>query len=209
MLVIVRYGVGNLGAVARAFGRLGVEVAVSDEPAVLRRATRLVFPGVGAAGAALAHLRARGLIELLTQRVFSERVPTLGICLGMQLFADRSEEGDAAGLGWLPGRVERLKIDPREPRKVPQIGWNEVQPTRASKLWQELPAGASFYFAHSYHLVCDRPADVVAVSHHGQPITAAVEIGNLYGIQFHAERSHAAGDLCLRGFLSYGSPAPC
>ena len=182
MLTVVDLGVSNLGSVLEAFRRVGADVRVTDEPAEVEAAERLVLPGVGAFPDGMAALRAKGLVEPIRAHVLERGRPLTGICLGMQLLATRSEEhGDTEGLDLVPGRVVRLA--PRDPAlRVPNMGWCDVP-----------GLDDSFYFAHSYHLVADDPADVVATLQYDGAVTAAVRRGPAAGWQFHPEKSQDAG----------------
>jgi glutamine amidotransferase len=190
-LVCVDLGYGNLGSVAMAFERLGVAPEVSGDPKVLRAADKLVLPGVGHAGYAMRQARARGLHRLLGELT----QPLLGICLGMQLMFEATEEEDTQGLGLLPGRVRRL--DPAPGRPVPHMGWS---PLTVSGDACDLATGDHVYFAHSF--ACDDTAATVARADYGRAIPAVVRSGRLTGAQFHPERSGEAGKRFLQGWLA-------
>lgn len=197
-LLVIDYGIGNLGNVVRAFQRLGAEVRLSEDPADLEWAERIVLPGVGAFGDGMAGLRARGWVEPLRQAVAMGK-PLLGICLGMQLLFEESEEmGRHAGLGLLPGRVRRF---PPEAGKVPQIGWNRLEHPGTHPLLRGVPNGAYVYFVHGYYCDPADPADVVATTVYGIRYASVVARGPVMGVQFHPEKSHRAGEQILRNFL--------
>jgi glutamine amidotransferase len=203
-IVVIDYDMGNLKSITNAFKALDVAVTVSADPDVVARARAIVLPGVGAFADGMRNLRRLGLLPILRRRVIEEGVPYLGICLGMQFLADVSEEhGETEGLGWIGGRV--LRIRPRYGTfKVPHMGWNELELRRSdARLFRGVPQGAAFYFLHSYHFV-PRPdaADcVTAVSDHGGEVVAAVERDNVFGVQFHPEKSQGAGLILLRNFM--------
>jgi len=198
-VLIVDYGVGNLGNVVRAFRRLGAEVRLSERPEDLDGAERIVLPGVGAFGDGMAGLAARGWIEPLKQAV-AAGIPLLGICLGMQLLFEESEEmGRHRGLGLLRGRVRRF---PPEAGKVPQIGWNRLEHQGTHPLLRGVPDGAYVYFVHGYYCEPEDPADVIATAFYGIRYAAVVARGPVMGVQFHPEKSHRAGEQILRNFLS-------
>lgn len=201
-VVIVDYGMGNLHSVYRAFRRIGAEPLVSSEPAAVARAERLVLPGVGHFGKAMDNLAERGLLEALDDAVIRRQAPVLGICLGLQLFAKRSEEGNAEGLGWIDAQVVRFKVLDVVRYKVPHMGWNTAVPRKESRVTAGLSEGALFYFAHSYHLVVDDTGDVFLETDYAYRFVSAVERGNVLGVQFHPEKSHASGERLLRGFLA-------
>ncbi len=198
-VAIVDYGLGNLRSVAGAVERLGYEPVVSGEPDELGRAEKLILPGVGAFGDGMRNLQERGLVEPLTRLVVDEGRPVLGLCLGAQLLARESEEfGRHRGLGWLPAVVERLDGDGL---RVPHVGWNELRQVGESVLFREIPDGALFYYVHSYHLVADDESIVRGVTDYGGPVVAVVERGNVYGTQFHPEKSQLEGLKLLGNFL--------
>lgn len=201
-LVIVDYGTGNLHSVYKAFRRVGADPVVTSDPARVAVAERLVLPGVGHFGKAMDNLRTRGFVEALSEAALGRKVPVLGICLGMQLFARRSQEGDVDGLGWIDAEVIRLEVQDTVRYKVPHMGWNSVQQKKPSRLGSGLPAAPLFYFAHSYHVVCADPGDVLFETSYACTFASGLERGNILGVQFHPEKSHATGEQLLRGFLA-------
>jgi glutamine amidotransferase len=193
-VVIVANGGANIASLQFALERLGAPSLVSADPDAIGRATHVILPGVGAAANAMARLRRDGLHEVIPQL----RQPVLGICLGMQLLFDSSDEGDARCLGIIPGRATRFAA--AQGRPVPHIGWNTVQVGRDSPLLAGIGGGDYAYFVHSYALPVT--GATVASTHYGEPFTACVESGNFFGVQFHPERSAAAGARLLRNFLA-------
>jgi len=202
-VAIVDYGMGNLHSVYKAFRRIGAEAAITSDPTQVAAAERLVLPGVGHFGKAMDNLRTRGLIGPLHHSVMERKVPVLGICLGMQLFARRSEEGDVDGLGWIDAQVVRFKVRDTLRHKVPQMGWNSIHQRKQGRLRAGLPIDPLFYFAHSYHLVCADEGDVLFETEYAYSFASAVERGNVLGMQFHPEKSHASGEALLRDFLVF------
>ena len=198
-IAILDYRMGNLRSVEKGLAAAGVEgVVVTDDPRVVARAAGIVLPGVGAFRDAAANLASSGLREVLLERV-AAGVPLLGICLGMQLLATVGlEDGEWDGLGLIPGTCRRIEADV----KVPHIGWNTVEYPRASPLFAGVPEGSAFYFVHSYNLVPDDPDTVIGGTTYGIPLAAAVQCGNVYGVQFHPEKSSACGLELLRDFAS-------
>ncbi len=204
MIAIVDYGVGNLQSLARAFASIGAPVEIASTPGQIAAAKGVVLPGVGHFQEAMDHLRLGDLLPALEQRVRVESAPLLGVCLGMQLLMQRSEEGDYAGLGWIAGEVASLRTrHPDASLKVPHIGWNTIQPEPGSILFHEVPAEATFYFAHSFAVF--EVGDTVAASRtrYGVPFVSAVEQGNVFGTQFHPEKSHQNGVHVLRNFVAH------
>jgi glutamine amidotransferase len=201
MIGIIDYGLGNLASVAGAVEKLGFEPAVSADPDVLGRAEKLILPGVGAFGNGMKNLVDRGLATPLAHFVLEERRPILGICLGFQLFAEEGEEfGHHRGLGWIPARVRRLT--PPDPRlRIPHVGWNGLQRRRDSLLLNELGDGCVFYYLHSYVLDSREPDCIVGTCDYGETFVAAIQYGNIYGTQFHPEKSQRAGLKLLANFL--------
>jgi imidazole glycerol-phosphate synthase subunit HisH len=198
-VAVVAYGVNNLESVMHAFRHLGVEATAAASPDELNGASHVVLPGVGGFPAGMAALREMGFADALP-RVVKAGTPLLGLCLGMQLLADGSDEfGRVEGLGLLPGRVE--KLDPGE-LPLPHMGWNEARLVRSSPLFDGLGPSPDFYFVHSYALSSAAAQDVVAECSYGGPVTAAVARGNIYGVQFHPEKSHKAGLALLRNFVT-------
>ena len=200
MITVVDYGVGNIGAILNMLDYLGIEAQSSGDPDVLEQAERLILPGVGAFDKAMSTLRFKRLVDPLNHAVLKRKVPVLGVCLGMQLLARSSEEGNQTGLGWISADVYRIKPPPGSPLKVPQIGWMDVQPTHPSALFELGLTNERFYFDHSYHVICDRREDVSANTDYGMPLCCAVQVGNIYGVQFHPEKSHRFGMRVLRAF---------
>jgi glutamine amidotransferase len=200
MVAVIDYQAGNLTSVVRALAALGVSGRVTEDPAVVQRADRVIFPGVGAAGKAMAVLRERGLDEALRQAQ-SRGVPILGICLGAQIILDFSEENDTPCLGLLPGRTRSL---PRQPGlKIPHMGWNRVEFVRPHPVFAGLPATAEYYFVHSYYPQPAREELVVGVTGHGIAFVSALGWENLVATQFHPEKSGRFGLQILANFLAW------
>lgn len=197
---IVDYGVCNLGSIRNMLRKLGLESELAADPDAIVRASKIILPGVGAFAHGMGALRELGLVEPLRAKVLEQRTPLLGICLGMQLLGKSSEEGSSAGLGLIDGGCVRFRFPEGSPYRVPHMGWNETVARRESALVEGLASGARFYFTHSYHLVCADPADVLAVANHGIDFTAMVQRDNVYGVQFHPEKSHRFGMALLRNF---------
>jgi glutamine amidotransferase len=200
-VAIVDYGMGNLHSVKRKLDRIGVYPHLTADPTELLRADKLLLPGVGHFGKAMEHLQTLGLVPALHEAVVERKTPILGICLGMQLFARHSQEGDAEGLGWIDADVTRFAIDDTLRFKVPHMGWNGVRIARSSPLLDGVTKQTEFYFVHAYHMVCRDPEDVLCDTDYAYPFTSVVQRGNLYGVQFHPEKSHDAGEVMLRNFL--------
>jgi len=196
VLAIVDYGVGNLRSVYMAFRRLGLEAQITSEPKALRRASAIVLPGVGAFGDAIGSIRALGLEDAILSTI-NNGVPFLGICMGLQLLFEVSEEmGEHRGLGVLAGRVRRFP----QGRRVPHMGWNQVHQVRAIRLWDGVPDHSYAYFVHSYYADPEDESVVAARTDYGLDYVSAVARGNMYAIQFHPENSQDVGERILRNF---------
>ncbi|MDD5085022.1 MAG: imidazole glycerol phosphate synthase subunit HisH [Candidatus Omnitrophica bacterium] len=200
-VVVVDYGMGNLGSVRRSLEECGAKVLVSGDPSDLESASRVILPGVGAFADGMAHLRERGWIEALKRNIREAQIPLLGICLGMQLLADKGYEGgQTEGLGLVPGVVKRF--EPGEPTvRIPHVGWNEVHITRPNPLFSGIPDNCDFYFVHSYYFVSEDDGSVVATTPFCGGFASAVMEGSVFGVQFHPEKSSRHGFCLLRNFL--------
>ncbi len=209
-IALIDYGAGNIQSVRNALAAAGaVDVAVTADPDIVARADRIVLPGVGAFAACMRALSAiDGMVEALEQRVHGAAVPFLGICVGMQLLADAGvEHGTHPGLGWIGGTVKRIEAADAAMNgaiKVPHMGWNDVSPAfdGAESPHGLIEAGEAYYL-HGYHFDASRDGDILARTHHGGPITAAVGRGNIIGVQFHPEKSQAYGINFLKRFLDW------
>ena len=207
MIAIVDYKAGNLTSVKRALEHLGLEGDVTPDPDVVRRAERVIFPGVGHAATAMAVLKERGLDQALRE-AYERGTPILGTCVGAQIILSHSEEGGTTCLGLMAGDCRRFR--PEDPSlKVPHMGWNEVNllPGRDHPVLRGLPNWAEFYFVHSYYLRPADPADILATSEHGVTFPAIVGHGNLIATQFHSEKSGPVGLTILRNFAQWSGAA--
>lgn len=195
-VAIIDYGVGNLRSVEKAFASMGCDAVVTSDPSTLRNADRLVLPGVGAFAACMKQLSSRGFDELVCERA-NEGTPLLGVCVGMQMMFEESEEfGTTLGLGLLRGRVRRFSGD----LVVPQVGWNQVRKLQLHPLLADIPDSAFFYFVHSYYCDVDDRTVVIGETEYGTSYPSVVGRGNIWGVQFHPEKSQAAGLRLLANF---------
>jgi glutamine amidotransferase len=201
MITIIDYGIGNLRSIERAFQHVRPDVVRTDDPDLIRAADHLVLPGVGAFGACIQEIRQRGLEQPIMETV-ARQVPFIGICVGMQmLFESSSEQGMHTGLGLLKGSIKELR-PPDSTLKIPHMGWNIISSVKHNPLLNGLPEDARCYFAHSFYASGVSPDDVVAVTDYGHPLPVAVAHENIYGVQFHPEKSHDVGLRILANFAT-------
>jgi len=201
MIVIIDYGMGNLGSIANMLKKIGAQSVVSSNPTVVEKADKLILPGVGAFDAGMKNLETRGLIPLLNFRVLEQKIPIIGVCLGMQLLCKRSEEGQLSGLGWLDAEVIRFKFGGNIANlKIPHMGWNSLAVRQPHPLFADLEAENRFYFVHSYHVVCADTGNVLAQTNYGFDFASAVVKDNIMGVQFHPEKSHKFGMRLYKNF---------
>ena len=203
MICIVDYGVGNVQAFLNLFNRLGVEARRAATPEALSGAARLILPGVGHFDHAMQRLNSSGLRQKLEELVLEMKVPVLGVCVGMQMLANGSDEGGLPGLEWVPGRVRAFSAEPRcVGLPMPHMGWNEVRPSMQSRLFSEGFDGApQFYFLHSYFFDAKDKRDVAATANYGIEFDAMVSRGHIHGVQCHPEKSHHWGERLLKNFV--------
>ena len=200
MLTIIDYGVGNVLAFANVFTRLNVPFVIAKNAADLVNATKLILPGVGSFDFAMQTLNQSGMRSELERMVIEKRVPVIGICVGMQMLADSSEEGQLPGLGWIKGTVRQFKFEKELNLTMPHMGWNDVTPSVSSPLFNGLEKDSIFYFLHSYYFDADEVENVLSVSNYGFDFHSSVHKDNIYGVQFHPEKSHSYGHTLLKNF---------
>jgi imidazole glycerol-phosphate synthase subunit HisH len=201
MITIIDYGLGNILAFSNLYKRLGVTVAVAKGVSDLQGATKLILPGVGAFDHAMGLLLQSGMRDALDEMVMLQGVPVLGVCVGMQILAATSEEGQLPGLGWVPGKVRAFHANEQSASfPLPHMGWNDVCPNSGHPLFTGLEADARFYFLHSYYFECETLSHVAAVASYGLNFECAISAGNVYGVQFHPEKSHHFGEQLLKNF---------
>jgi glutamine amidotransferase len=201
MTVIVDYGLGNVGSILNMLRHVGCHDAViTGDPSRILCADKLILPGVGHFDTGMKNLRERGLVEVLTEVAVAKCRPTLGICLGMQLMTRGSEEGILPGLAWVDGDFKRFSFGLGCELKIPHMGWNEVRMTKPDKILHGFSSPPRFYFVHSFHLANARQADVSGISSYGYEFGASFSVENLFGVQFHPEKSHRFGMAVLANF---------
>lgn len=197
MISIVDYGVGNLGSLVNIHKRMGLDVQIADSVKHIENSTHLILPGVGSFDAAMGKLNLSGLREALEKVVIEKKTPILGICLGMQMMTGGSEEGNLDGLGWIRGKAKRFKSS--EHLKVPHVGWNTVESVRENSLF-DTKAIHRFYFVHSFFVSCEEQCDIIGQTDYGFDFTSAYQRHNVFGVQFHPEKSHNFGKKLLSSF---------
>ncbi len=201
MITIINYGMGNLGSMLNMLRKIGAEALISSDYAAIANADKLILPGVGSFDAGMDSLKTHGLIPVLQKRVLEDKIPILGVCLGMQLLGKRSEEGKLPGLGWLDAETIRFKFEVDNINlKIPHMGWNQIDVSRSHALFDELEVDNRFYFVHSYHVVCFDPANILGTTSYDIEFTSAVIKNNIMGVQFHPEKSHKFGMRLLQNF---------
>ncbi len=204
MITIVDYGAGNIASIANMLKRIGVPSATASSIDDIEKAEKLILPGVGSFDSAIQNLKARHLIPLLKRKALEERVPVLGICLGMQLLGESSEEGREQGLGWIDAACTKFKFAPNSRLRIPCMGWNHIKLRSGIALFDGLE-NPKFYFVHAYHIVCQNAANSIATANYGYEYTVAVQKKNIFGVQFHPEKSHKYGMQLLKNFSEINS----
>ncbi len=201
-ITIIDYGIGNLGSIQNMLKKLGADSIVASDASAIKGATKLILPGVGAFDAGMSQLNASGLRAALDVAVLERKLPVAGICLGMQMMTEGSEEGQLPGLGWVPARTTRFVPAAGETLKIPHMGWNVVNKVKGSPVLDFLDSESRFYFVHSYHVRCRDREDALLTTQYGSiTFDAAFELNNILGFQFHPEKSHRFGMALLKGFL--------
>ena len=201
MITIINYGLGNIRAFVNVYERLNIPTKVAQFSEDLLDAEKIILPGVGSFDYAMSQLNSSGMRDTLEKLVIGKNVPIVGICVGMQMLAKSSDEGNLPGLGWIDGNVKQFDINliPYKTR-IPHMGWNNVHPIIENPLFNGIIKESRFYFLHSYYFVCNNKNDIISTTHYGTPFTSAVNFDNIYGIQFHPEKSHSNGITVLSNF---------
>lgn len=198
MIAILDYGIGNLKSIYNMFKKVGIESVITSDIEVIKNADKYLLPGVGSFDHAIKSLRDTPYFQTLEKEVFENKKPILGICLGMQLLTHSSEEGEEKGLGWIDAKTIKFDLQDKS-LSIPHMGWNKTEPTCTDNIFQNLEENR-FYFVHSYHVVCDDEKNILATSHYGETFTCSIHKDNIYGVQFHPEKSHKFGMRLLKNF---------
>jgi glutamine amidotransferase len=199
VIVVVDYGVGNIASVLNMLKRVGAKAMSSNRPEDIQAAEKLILPGVGAFDAGMQTLRASGLVEVLNEQVLQVRKPVIGVCLGSQMLGNSSEEGREPGLGWID--MDIVRFEKRDGRKVPHMGWNGVTPAQQHPMLTGIDQQSRFYFVHSYYMLPRDPGNTLLTTNYDQQFTAAVVKDNIFGFQFHPEKSHKFGMQLFKNFV--------
>jgi imidazole glycerol-phosphate synthase subunit HisH len=199
--VIVNYGMGNLNSVHKKVNKISGNAIISSNPEEILEASKLILPGVGHFAKAVQNLNELKLWDTLNEAVLVRQIPILGICLGMQLMTKKSEEGNIEGFGWFNAEVVHFKVNDKLKHKVPHMGWNSIRPAKPSGLLSGLQHDPELYFVHSYHVVSYNTEEVMAVTNYEYDFVSGLEKGNIFGLQFHPEKSHDVGEQILENFL--------
>lgn len=198
MIVVIDYGMGNLGSISNMIKKIGHKCIITSDLEEIKNASKLILPGVGSFDNGMKNLKELGMIEVLNRKVLVEKFPILGICLGMQLMTKSSEEGKLSGLGWVDAQTKKFVSDTL---KIPHMGWNIVKHQKESKLFDECESEKRFYFVHSYCVSCKQKVDILTNTNYTQDFVSSFEKENIVGVQFHPEKSHKFGMSLLKNFV--------
>jgi glutamine amidotransferase len=203
MITIIDYKTGNLGSIQNILKRIGAESIVTSDKDQIESATKIILPGVGAFDTGMRNLTDLDLIDILNKKVMEEKIPVLGICLGMQLMSKGSEEGSIPGLGWIDGETVRFSFKDTVEYKIPHMGWNFIKQHKSSSLFDDMYSDARFYFVHSYFFRANDPQDILTSTNYEIEFISAFERANVLGVQFHPEKSHKFGMKLLKNFVDF------
>jgi len=199
---IINYGMGNLHSVKRKIDKLKVNSVITSDPKKIIESDKIILLGVGHFKRAMKNLSKFDLIDPLNEVALIKKIPVLGICLGMQLMAKKSEEGHVEGLGWLDANVRKMQVDDTLKFKIPHTGWNEITQSKKSHLMKGIPESSEFYFVHSYYLEPNEVSNILNETEYCFKFTSAIEKDNIFGVQYHPEKSHDVGEILLKNFIS-------
>ena len=201
-LTIVDYRMGNLNSVKKKLDRLKTTSAITSNPRDIIKADKIILVGVGHFSKAMKNIKELNLLDTLNEVAIIKKKPVLGICLGMQLMANDSEEGNSEGLGWLDANVRKMQVDDTLRFKIPHTGWNKITQSKKSHLMKGIPESSEFYFVHSYHLMSNETSNILNETEYCFKFTSAIEKNNIFGVQYHPEKSHDIGEVLLKNFIS-------
>lgn len=202
MITIIDYGMGNLRSIYRKIEKENKDVSISANPNDIILADKIILPGVGHFGSAINNIKSNNFWDAINEHVLVKKKPVLGICLGMQLMAKSSEEGNVSGFGWFDADVVQFEMADKLAFKVPHTGWNSAVKQKKSNLFDDISDEASFYFVHSYHIKCNDSRDISAITNYSYDFVSAIEKDNIFGVQFHPEKSHSQGQKLFKNFIT-------
>lgn len=200
-VVIIDYNIGNIASIINMTRKIGYIAKLSNNPAEISKADALLLPGVGAFDSGMKNLKSSGLITVIEDKVLNQRTPILGICLGMQLLTKKSEEGVESGLGWINCETVKIKASTKDRIKIPHMGWNSVHPKNKKSIFKDFELDPRFYFVHSFCVDCRNSNNILGTTHYGNTFASSIYRDNIYGVQFHPEKSHRFGMQLLKNFL--------
>ena len=201
-IIVIDYGMGNLNSVKRKLNLIGLNALISSDLKDIENADKLILPGVGHFQKAIENIKKLQLWDIINEVVLIKKKPILGICLGMQLMAKSSEEGNCSGFGWFDANVVKFNVKDNLKYKIPHTGWNQIDKVKESNLMTNIPEYSEFYFVHSYHFKCNNSNDILNETDYEYKFTSAVEKENIFGVQYHPEKSHDIGEQLLKNFIN-------
>lgn len=201
-IVIIDYGMGNLHSVQKRIHKIGGKAIICSDPEVIANASKIILPGVGHFGKAMKNLKDKNILQALNKAVLERKVPILGICLGMQIMAKHSEEGDSEGLGWIDATVKKFKMEDKLRYKVPHMGWNTVIINKETSLFSNTQGNPEFYFVHSFYLASNDKSINLNETNYEQDFVSAIQLNNIFGVQYHPEKSHDSGNSLFKNFIN-------
>jgi glutamine amidotransferase len=201
-IIIIDYQMGNILSIVNKIHRIGYEAIVTNNIDLIKGAEKLILPGVGHFKKAIENLKRLQLLDTLNESVLLRKTPILGICLGMQLMARHSEEGDVDGLCWIDADVVKFQVRDQLKYKIPHIGWNNAIIVKESPLFKDVSVEAKYYFVHSYHMKCNKEEDILTTTEYDYLFTSSIQKNNIFGTQFHPEKSHDDGEMLLKNFVT-------
>ena len=203
MITIIDYGLGNIKAFVNVYNRLNIKTKIAQKASDIEGASKIILPGVGAFDYAISQLNKSGMRDEIEKKVLINRIPIMGICVGMQILAKSSDEGTLPGLGWINGKVKKFETSINSPSiKLPHMGWNTIKPVNNSPLMIGFSDNSRFYFLHSYYFIVENKKDIISTTNYGLGFSSGVSSDNIFGIQFHPEKSHANGIRLLQNFAN-------